>query len=240
MERETVIVTGGSVGIGRGLVERLARDGLTVVNLDHAPPAQAHANEVFVACDLADRAALDGVLASVVARHRPTRLVANAGIARPRGFAETTLADFDAVMAVNVGSFVACAQALLPTMRAAGFGRVVAISSRAALGKADRAAYAASKAALHGLVRTMAIELGGAGVTVNAVAPGPIDTPAFRAANPPGSPARARIEANVAVGRMGTPGDVAGAVAFLLGTEAGFVTGQTLYVCGGLSIGAAR
>jgi NAD(P)-dependent dehydrogenase (short-subunit alcohol dehydrogenase family) len=123
-------------------------------------------------------------------------------------------------------------------MRAAGFGRIVNIASVAALGKRDRTAYSASKAALCGMTRTWALELGRDGITVNAIAPGAIDTSAFRSANPAsGKPSGTD---RIPVGRLGTPDDVAHAASFLLSARAGFVSGQVLYVCGGSTIGAAR
>jgi NAD(P)-dependent dehydrogenase (short-subunit alcohol dehydrogenase family) len=116
---------------------------------------------------------------------------------------------------------------------------VVNISSRAALGKQQRTVYSATKAALIGMAKVWALELGGHGITANAIGPGPIRTALFDQANPADSPrTRAIIEA-IPVRRMGTPADVANAVAFLLDARSGFVTGQTLYVCGGMTVGAA-
>lgn len=235
-----VVITGGSGGIGRGLVARLAADGLAVLNLDRAAPAEPVAGETWIEVDLADAAAVGEVMARVAADHAPTRLVNNAGTARPDSFANTTAADLDRAMAVNLRAGMLAAQAMLPAMRAAGGGRIVNISSRASLGKEDRSAYSASKAAIHGLSRTMALELGADGITVNVVAPGPIATPAFERINAPGTAGRTRIEAGVPLRRLGSPADIAAAVAFFLGGEAGFVTGQVLYVCGGLSVGIAR
>jgi 3-oxoacyl-[acyl-carrier protein] reductase len=237
---QTVVVTGGSGGIGRGLCGRLTGSGYRVVNLDRVGPEEEFQNEIFVEVNIGDGDDLRRVLGEIMEAHRPTRLVANAATGRPADVMATTAEDFDTAMAVNVRAALVCSQALIPVMRADGFGRIVTIASRAALGKVDRTAYSASKAALIGMTRTMALELGKDGITANVIAPGPIDTPAFRRANPEGSPARARIEAGTAVGRMGTPADIANAVEFFLAEEAGFITGQTLYVCGGLSVGIAR
>ena len=117
--------------------------------------------------------------------------------------------------------------------------RIVNISSRAALGKELRTAYSASKAALIAMTRTWALELAGFGITVNAVAPGPIRTSLFDEANPPDSPRTKAIVDNIPVGFMGEPDDVADAVAFFASDRARFVTGQVLYVCGGVSVGGA-
>ncbi|MBZ8140629.1 short-chain dehydrogenase [Rubrivivax gelatinosus] len=237
---ERVLVTGGSHGLGRAMVERLLADGYRVVNLDLQPAAAPHAGEVFVQADLTDEPGLRAALAAVLEREGPiTRLVNNAGIVRPASFEQTELADLQAVMALNVGGSIRCAQALLPGMKAARFGRIVHISSRAAVGKATRSAYAASKAALHGLAKTMALELGPYGVTVNAIGPGPIASPLFDRVNPPGAPATQQIVDTIPLRRMGQPGEVAHMVASLLDTRAGFVTGQVLYVCGGMTVGLA-
>ena len=130
-------------------------------------------------------------------------------------------------------------QTLLPAMKREGIGRVVNIASRAALGKELRTAYAATKAGLIGMTKTWALELGAHGITVNAVGPGPIRTELFEAANPPGDPRTQAIIDRVPVRRLGTPEDVAGAVGYLCSDGAGFVTGQVLYVCGGMTVGGA-
>lgn len=237
---ERVLVTGGSHGLGRAMVERLLADGYRVFNLDLKAPATAAGDEVFVEGDVTDTPRLRAALAALVEREGPiTRLVNNAGIVRPASFEETDLADLQAVMALNVGGSIACAQALLPGMKAARFGRIVHISSRAAVGKATRSAYASSKAALHGLAKTMALELGRYGVTVNAIGPGPIASPLFDRVNPPGAPATQAIVDAIPMRRMGQPSEVAHMVASLLDARAGFVTGQVLYVCGGMTVGLA-
>ena len=130
-------------------------------------------------------------------------------------------------------------QALLPGMRQAGYGRVVNIGSRAALGKGGRTVYGASKAGLAGMTRTWALELAADGVTVNTVAPGPIATELFNQSNPPGQPKTLALEASIPVGRVGRPEEVAHSVAMFLDRRAGFITGQLLYVCGGMSVGLA-
>lgn len=235
----TVLVTGASRGIGRAVATRLMADGLDVVNFDIAAPEALAQKETFVLVDLADEAALRDALARTVAARPITRLVNNAGIVRPAGIDAATSADLQAVMAVNLAAAMACVQALLPAMRAARFGRIVNISSRAALGKGKRIAYAASKAAVHGFTRTLALELGADGITANAIGPGPIATELFERVNPPGAPATQRILDTIPVRRMGQPEEVAHLVASLLDARAGFTTGQVVYVCGGMTVGLA-
>lgn len=235
----TVLVTGASRGIGRAVATRLMADGLDVVNFDIAAPEALAQKETFVLVDLADEAALRDALARTVAARPITRLVNNAGIVRPAGIDAATRADLQAVMAVNLAAAIACVQALLPAMRAARFGRIVNISSRAALGKGERIVYAASKAAVHGFTRTLALELGADGITANAIGPGPIATELFERVNPPGAPATQRILDTIPVRRMGQPEEVAHLVASLLDARAGFTTGQVVYVCGGMTVGLA-
>lgn len=239
MPHGSILVTGGSGGIGRAIVRRAAEAGWRPVVLDLRAPADPLPNEVFLPCDFADLAAARATLAEAAARHAPTRLVNNVGIVRPAPLEETRVEDLAAVMDVNLRSAVLAAQALLPAMREAGFGRIVNIASRAALGKELRTAYAASKAGLIGLTRTWALELASQGITVNAIGPGPIATELFRRANPDNSPRTRAIIEGVPVKRLGTPEDVAHAAAFFLDDRAGFVTGQTVYVCGGLTVGMA-
>ena len=124
-------------------------------------------------------------------------------------------------------------------MKAAGKGRIVTISSRAALGKELRTAYSATKAGVIGLTRTWALELAPHGITVNAIGPGPIETELFKSANPHNSPRTQAIIRGVPVQRLGQPEDIAHAADFFLSDGASFVTGQVLYVCGGMTVGVA-
>ncbi|MEQ1650139.1 MAG: SDR family oxidoreductase, partial [Hyphomicrobiaceae bacterium] len=177
------------------------------------------------------------VLAQVTEAHDVLWLVNNAGMVAPASLEETMLEDFERVMNLNLRALIQCTQAVLPAMKRAHFGRVVNISSRAAQGKELRTVYAASKAGVLGLTRTWSLELGKHGITVNAVGPGPIATDLFMAVNPADSPRTKAIINGVPVKRLGTPDDVAHAVDFFLSDAASFVTGQTLYVCGGMTVG---
>lgn len=236
---DRVLVTGGSRSIGRGIVARLLHDDYEVVILDREAPEPSTTAQ-WIRVDLMDGDATDAAVREALAGGPITRVVHNVGQVRPSQIDETRLADFDDVMQLNVKTAIRVTQALLPGMRAAHFGRIVAISSRAALGKELRSSYAASKAALHGLMKTWALELARDGITANAVAPGSIDTPLWRAANPSQDPRTQKILDGIPVGHLGRPEDIANAAAFFLDARTGYVTGQVLYVCGGLTVGSAR
>lgn len=145
-----------------------------------------------------------------------TRLVNNVGMVAPASVGDQTLEEFDKVVALNLRCAMQCTQALLPGMRVAGFGRIVNMASRAALGKELRTAYSATKAGLIGMAKTWALELGEYGITANAVGPGPIRTELFDRANPPGAPRTQAIIGAIPVRRVGEPEDVAHAVSYLL------------------------
>ena len=148
--------------------------------------------------------------------------------------------DVAALSQLHLGAAIQLAQAVLPGMRAAGQGRIVLLASRAALGLAGRSLYAATKAGIIGLARSWALEFARDGITVNAVAPGPIGgTAMFEQMIPPGSPQETALARAIPVQRLGTPDDVARAVLFFTNPASSFITGQSLFVCGGASVGQA-
>lgn len=225
-----VLVTGGASGIGAAIADRCRADGLEVVVIDRAGQG--------IRADLSDADSTAAALETALAGGPITSIVNNVGAVFPGSAEEQTLEDLDAAWSLNLRSAMQCTQALIPSMKDAGFGRIVTISSRAALGKELRSAYAATKAGLIGLTRVWALELGRYGVTANAVGPGPIATPLFTEANPADSPRTRAILDAIPVQRMGTPEDIAHATSHFLDQRSGFVTGQTLYVCGGMTVGS--
>jgi 3-oxoacyl-[acyl-carrier protein] reductase len=232
------LVTGGSAGIGKAIVSRLLESGREVVSLDVQAPALTHARLHHVAVDLSDAAATLRAAQGIVRSHEVTTVVHNAGAIRPALLPDLKLEDFNALVNLHLSAAIVLTQAALPAMKAAGFGRVVLVSSRAVLGLATRTSYATTKAGMLGMARTWALELAPHGITVNVVAPGPIRTANFHGIVPEGSPQVERVVERIPVKRLGEPDDVARAVMFFAERDAGFVTGQVLYVCGGTSIGS--
>ncbi len=236
MTKRTFLITGATKGIGLALSERLVAAGHQVIGIarSHAPfPGE------LVPLDLGDRAATGAALRELARRHWVDGIINNVGLVRPQRVEAVDLDTLDEVFSVNLHPAVQTVQAFLPGMRERGWGRIVNISSLTILGITQRTAYAAAKAALVSFARTWALELATTGVTVNSVAPGPTETELFRANNPPGSQGEQRYLSGVPMGRFGKPEEIAAAIAFLLSDEAGFITGQTLFVDGGASIGKA-
>ncbi|MEV3905997.1 SDR family NAD(P)-dependent oxidoreductase [Mycobacterium sp. NPDC050551] len=229
---KNAVVTGGGSGIGAAIVARLRADGHHVAILDLKPGD----DEFAFAADVTDRAQVDDALAAVRAKLGPISILVNgAGLDSFKKFHDVTFERWQRVIDVNLNGVFHCIQAVLPDMIEAGWGRIVNISSSSThSGAPYMAPYVAAKSAVNGLTKTLALEYGPAGITVNAVPPGFIDTPMMRAAAEKGF--LGDLDQTIAatpVRRMGRPEDIAAACAFLISEEAGYITGQILGVNGG-------
>jgi 3-oxoacyl-[acyl-carrier protein] reductase len=246
--QRTAIVTGAARGIGAAVAKRLARDGLAVGVIDRneadcAATVQAITSDggsaMAIAADVADEAAVIASVTRIAAElGPPTVLVNNAGVAGPDvDIGEMTTQQWDTVLGINLRGPFFATRAVCPHIVDAGWGRIVNMSSISALGDDGRADYASAKAALIGFTKTLALQLGRHGVTANAIAPGFVVSDMTRAsARRRGRTfeEHQRIAAqSIPVGRVGRPEDIAHTASYLVSPDAGFVTGQVIYVTGG-------
>jgi NAD(P)-dependent dehydrogenase (short-subunit alcohol dehydrogenase family) len=229
----TAVVTGGSSGIGRAIAERLRKDGYQVAVLDLAPTESAFEYKV----DVTDPAQIDSALTEVRKELGPiTVLVNGAGLELYKRFGNIAFDNWQRVIDVNLNGVFHCVQAVIPDMVDAGWGRIVNISSSSAhSGQPFMSAYVSAKSAVNGLTKSLALEYGPSGITVNAVPPGFIDTPMLRRSEEKGL-LGGSIDQHISktpVRRVGQPEDIAAACSFLISEEAGYITGQILGVNGG-------
>lgn len=240
LDGRVAIVTGSAQGLGRAFAARLSADGAQVVVADrNGPKARAVAEEVAghaAEVDVADQASVTAMTHQVLDRFgRIDILVNNASLfstLQMRPFDEIGVEEWDTVMAVNVRGTFLCTQAAVPAMRSAGYGKVVNISSATVwIGRPNYLHYVTSKAAVIGMTRALATELGPHNITVNAVTPGATQTEIPRATVTAGQ--AEKIVAGQAIKRREVPGDLVGVVAFLCSSDSDFMTGQTLNVDGG-------
>lgn len=227
----TAVVTGGASGIGKAVAERLAQDGLDVAVFDLSPTPDGYA------VDVTDRTQVDKAMDAVRERFGPVSVLVNAaGMDGHSRFGSLRFADWQRVLDINLNGVFHCVQSALPDMWEGRWGRIVNISSSSAhSGQPFMAHYVAAKSAVNGLTKSLALELGPRGITVNAVPPGFVDTPMLRSAE-----ARERlggtVEEHIArtpVRRVGRPEDIAATCSFLVREEAGYITGQIIGVNGG-------
>lgn len=237
---DTIVITGASRGIGLATAQRIADDGHRVVGVARNPPESGFPG-AFHAADLGDEADTARVMAEIAGGYAVDGIVNNVGINILEPLGDVDLDHLRQVLDMNLRTAVQCTQAVVDGMRERGYGRIVNVSSRGALGRARRTSYAAAKAGIVGVTRTWAIELAAAGITVNCVAPGPTATEMFQRNNlegDRGEEVRRQFVAEIPMGRIAEPDEVATAIAFFLRRDASFITGQFLHVCGGMTVGS--
>jgi 2-hydroxycyclohexanecarboxyl-CoA dehydrogenase len=230
---KTAVVTGGASGIGRAVAERLRKDGLQVAVIDLSPSDDGFGH----IADVTDRAQVDKAVAAIREQFGPILVLVNAaGVEGFQKFSKMTFPEWSKVIDVNLNGVFHTIQAMLPDMVQAGWGRIVNISSSSThSGQPYMAHYVAAKSAVNGLTKSLALEYGPAGITVNAVPPGFIDTPMLRSAESRhllGGTVEDHIN-RTPVRRVGRPEDIAAACAFFASDEASYITGQILGVNGG-------
>ncbi|TFV59749.1 SDR family oxidoreductase [Mycobacterium sp. PS03-16] len=233
---KNAVVTGGGSGIGLAIAQRLRADGLHVATIDLKPSNNPSDDDFAHTADVTDRAAVDAAFTAIRAQLGPVTVLVNAaGLDCFKRFSDISFDRWQKVIDVNLNGVFHTIQAALPDMVEAGWGRIVNISSSSThSGAPYMTPYVAAKSAVNGLTKSLALEYGPTGITVNAVPPGFIDTPMLRAAADRGH--LGDIDRNIEatpVRRMGRPEDIAAACAFLVSEEAGYITGQLLGVNGG-------
>ena len=237
-EQQHAVVTGGSAGIGAAITKNLLEDGYHVISLARRAPDFNHDNLSFYEVDLADPDATRNVAEEIASQHNVTVLVNNAGVIRPSLIEDVDLEDLNYLTNLHLGAMIVLTQAFLPAMKAQNFGRIINMSSRAVVGLPTRTSYAGTKAAIISMTRTWAMELGQYGITVNAIAPGPIVTDMFTEVIPEESEKARALAESIPVKRLGQSDDIARATSFFIDPDNSFITGQTLFVCGGTSLGS--
>jgi 3-oxoacyl-[acyl-carrier protein] reductase len=227
-DTRVAVLTGAFGGIGRGILSRLRSDGYRVVAVDRVIPNDVIPDDGVIAldADISDPAAAATISQTALDRFGQLDVLVNcAGVLRDKRSELMDVADFSFVVGINLAAAYRLTAAALPALRESGSGRVVSIASRAWLGMFGSSNYSASKGGLVGMTRALALAEGANGITANALSPGFIQTAMTTHLNP-----------DIPVNRPGTPQDIARAVAFLIAPEAGYITGQTLPVCGGRSL----
>ncbi|MBX9868694.1 MAG: SDR family oxidoreductase [Burkholderiaceae bacterium] len=235
-QQKITVITGASKGIGLALARQLYADGQQVIGL--ARHGTDHFPGQLYEVDLSNSSETHSVAQQILSTYgQVDHLINNVGLVKPAKLGDIKLDDFDAVMNLNLKPALILSQAFLPGMKQQHNGRIVNISSLVTLGMPERTAYAAAKSALISFTRSWALELAKDGITVNAIAPGPTETELFRANNRPGSEGEKRYLAAVPMGRFAKPEEIAAAIRFFLAESSGIITGQTLFVDGGASVG---
>lgn len=238
-DKLTAVITGGNRGIGAEIARQMLDAGYSVISVSRHAPDFTHERLSSVEADLLDEKAVSAAASEIASNHDVTHLIQNAGMIWPNLVEDAKPSDITGLAQLHLGSALTLLQAFLPGMKERQFGRLIFNGSRAALGVKTRTAYSASKAGMMGMARTWALELAPHQITVNVVAPGPILTDQFWDLIPKDSEQQHELASRIPVGRLGTVEDIANAFMFFADPKAGFVTGQTLFVCGGASVGTA-
>ncbi len=235
MKKNTcALITGATKGIGRAITDLLIEQGQTVIGIArNADPT--FKGRLYLA-DLSDSTSRNQIFKEIVMSFPIDRLVNNVGFNQLQGLSEITAQNYHKIIDLNLTVALELTQAVLPSMLSLGEGRIVNIASRSMLGRKNSSVYAAAKAGLVGFTKSWAIELASSGITVNCVAPGPIETEMFNRNNPAGSPSRKTLTDSIPMNRLGDPREVASAISYFLSKDASFTTGQTIFICGGASI----
>lgn len=234
---KTILITGATKGIGHATALRLIQEGHQVIGIARTP--QADFPGVLYNTDLLDFKNTEEIFTRINQTYQIDCIVNNVGFAIRSNIQELKFEDFDKVMHINLKPALQAIKIFLSGMIERKFGRVVNIASRAVLGVHHASSYSAAKSGLIAFTKCWALELAKTGITVNAVAPGATETERFRAARPIGSEAERLSLQTIPMGRFAKPEEIAAAICFFLSDDAAFITGQTLFVDGGGSIGAS-
>jgi len=250
LKHRVAVVTGAARGIGKATALKMTDAGAAVALVDVLSDDlavlvdqlnAAGRNAVGMNVDISDKHAVDEMVERA-SRHfgKLDILVNNAGIDCAGLLEEANEEDWDRTVSVNLKGTFFCTQAVVPIMKKNGYGKIVNIGSRVSLGKPSRTVYGATKAGIIGMTRTWALELAQHGINVNYIGPGMIATEMFRRVNPENSEKTAALIDSIPLKRMGNPEDVANLIRFLASDEASFITGQTIFICGGMTVGIAH
>lgn len=244
LQGRVALITGAAKGIGRATAQKMLQEGASVALLDiqggelnrTVEELKTLGKALGIPMNVTLPDEIERAVGQIIAQWgRVDILVNNAGAGRAARLEDVTSEDWDRLVNVNLKGTFYCTRAVLPHMKKNRYGKIVNIGSRAGLGKEERTVYAATKAGLIGVTRTWALELAQHNINVNYVGPGPIETEFFMANN---TPEQTRAILNtVPLRRMGKPGDVANLVSFLASDEASFITGQSIFICGGITVG---
>ena len=250
LKNRIAIITGAARGIGKAAALKMTQEGASLVVVDILSKEvtqiadelnSAGGKAIAISVDVGNKDEVDNMVEMTIRQFGTLDiLVNNAGIVRPAPLEDVKDEDWDMVVKVNLKGSFYCTQATVPIMKENRCGKIINIGSRVSLGKLDRTVYAATKAGLIGMTRTWALELAPYNINVNYIGPGPIATELFMLANPENSEKTKAIINGIPLKRMGEPEDVANLISFLASDEASYITGQTIFICGGLTVGIAQ